>query len=359
MTPAIQDVLHTIYMCLALSPITWVVLICSFANSNSRDPDATAFNFAYHLNPRQGLASQGPFRFWISSILVYFSVAGYICWRPYSLSFTPEGFDKFIEISKFPLALLSLTVPVGVFISRLHSTQQTAAQIEVTDAKNRLDSFHAQRKGIVEYISSLGTIELAHQVELKIQVNQAFHSAIFRKSTQLTGAEEADSRAVEEIIYKVEAILNHLALLLPNFEPLKGRSRTQVKWQPTGIYYELIAMIASLCDGLSVSEYVLGTGVKRTIVKAVFPDGRKERCVRLAFSYYEVIAILNYCVNICYYALKSESRGEGSSNLIYRMQSLKGELNALGEELTYLEDLVVGYKTHTIIRMMPAVDAMD
>lgn len=331
MTTASQEALQHVYLILALSPIICSVLLFACASGISASKGATFYNFAYHLDPRRGLASQWPLRFWLFTIIVYFLAAGVICWAPYTLSFTPEGFDTFIEISKFPIALISLTIPIGVFISRLHSTQQTAAQIEATDMKNRLDAFHAQRKGIVEYIASLGTVELANKVSLKIQINQAFHSEVFRNSTHETGALEADERVLSDVASQVSSVLDDLASVMPGFKSLEGRLHKNPNLNLEGIYLGVVTSVNALCEKLSVTDYVIDPQNKKMTFTSV-ENGARQQNVRLAASYYELIAILNYCVTVSYYALISESRSRINLNNRLRMEALKKELTALGRD---------------------------
>ncbi|SFH43883.1 hypothetical protein [Pseudomonas sp. NFACC45] len=359
MTQEAKDALHLINLILAISPIACILLFFACASGISTDKRATFYNFAFHLDPRRGLASQWPLRFWLTMIFVYFLAAGYLCWAPYTLSFTPEGFDKFIDISKFPLALLSLTIPVGVFISRLHSTQQTAAQIEATDMKNRLDAFHAQRKGIVEYIASLGTIELAHQVSLKIQINQAFHSVVFCNSTHETGAQEADELVMRQVMWQVESILDDLAQLIPNFEPLKDRTSREPRFNESGTYLELIKSVNDLCAKLSVTDYVIDPQNKRTTFKAIFPGGKREQYVRLAGNYHELIAILNYCITVSFYAMVSENRSWKGLESRLQMERLKQELHALGLETLHYDDSIKSYSTKAFIYPKPIPEAVS
>lgn len=359
MTQEAKDALHLINLILAISPIACILLFFACASGISTDKRATFYNFAFHLDPRRGLASQWPLRFWLTMIFVYFLAAGYLCWAPYTLSFTPEGFDTFIDISKFPLALLSLTIPVGVFISRLHSTQQTAAQIEATDMKNRLDAFHAQRKGIVEYIASLGTIELAHQVSLKIQINQAFHSVVFCNSTHETGAQEADELVMRQVMWQVESILDDLAQLIPNFEPLKDRASREPRFDESGTYLELIKSVNDLCAKLSVTDYVIDPQNKRTTFKAISPGGKREQHVRLAGNYHELIAILNYCVTVSFYSMVSENRSWRGLESRLQMGRLKQELHTLGLETLHYDDSIKSYSTKTFIYPKPIPEAVS
>lgn len=359
MNQQIQDLIYLSNMMKTLAPIFFTTVIFAHAAVQSKDKNLTFYNFACHLNPRRGLFSQYPLLFWLSTIFLYFLAAGYACWSTYTLSFTPKGFDTFIEISKFPLGVLSLTIPVGVFISRLHSTQQTAAQIEATDMKNRLDAFHAQRKGIVEYIASLGTIKLAHQVSLKIQINQAFHSAVFCNSTHTTGALEADARVMSEVVWKVDSILDNLSVFLPTFELLKDRTLRKPTTNRDGVYLEIVKSINDLCAMLSVTDYVVDAQQERSMFKVILLSGEEERHVRLANNYYELIAILNYCITVSYYAMVSENRSEDGLLLRLRVEQLKKELYKLGLEISQGIDQIKGYSNREIVTPQLFSDAVS
>lgn len=341
---------------LALAPIAALLFLFACASGASRDERAKFYNFPYHLDPRKGLASQWPMRFWMITLLIYFIATGTACWADYSLSFTPSGFDKFIEVSKFPLGILSLTIPVGVFISRLHSTQQTAAQIEATDMKNRLDAFHAQRKGIVEYIASIGTVELAKDVSLKIQVNQAFHSVIFSDSSHEYGAQEANGRTVDDIREKVESILNVLGLLMPHSEPLKALTNRKPILNDEGNYLELMVSLNTLCGTLKIADYVFDPQHKRSTFYAIHDATKKEQHIRLANNYYELIAILNYCVTVIHYAVISESRSQEGKFRIFKLALLEKKLDELGQVSPLRHDLIKGFFGHSNVypRPLPA-----
>lgn len=359
MNQQIQDLIYLRNMMQALAPIFLTTVIFAHAAVQSKDKSLTFYNFAYHLNPRRGLFSQYPLLFWLSTIFLYFLAAGHVCWSPYTLSFTPKGFDTFIEISKFPLGVLSLTVPIGVFISRLHSTQQTAAQIEATDMKNRLDAFHAQRKGIVEYIASLGTIKLAHQVSLKLQINQAFHTAIFCNSTHTTGAMEADAKVIKDIVRRVDYILDDLSFLLPTFELLKDRTLRKPTTDRDGIYFEIMKSANDLCVKLSITDYVVDTLQERSMFKVILSSGQEERHARLANNYYELIAILNYSITVSYYAMISENRSEDGWLMRLQIEQLKKELYTLGLELSQGIDQIQIYSTKATISPQPFSEAVS
>jgi len=80
---------------------------------------------------------------------------GFICWREYDLKLDADGFNKFIEISKLPLGLLSLSIPFGVVVNNIHRTIQTDKQIKEAERKNKADGFYSHRKNTIEMFESL------------------------------------------------------------------------------------------------------------------------------------------------------------------------------------------------------------
>ncbi|MFV0453911.1 MAG: hypothetical protein ACK5NQ_02740 [Pseudomonas sp.] len=317
---------------LAFTPIVMILLFFSYASAVSEEKEDKFYNFFYNFNPRRGLASQWPLRFWLTTIVVYAFATGYMCWVGYSLDFTPKGFSVFIEISKFPLAVLSLTIPVGVFISRLHSTQQTATQIEVTDSKNRLDAFHSQRKGLVEYIESVGEIELAPKIRKSLRINQAFHSVLFPNSSHTAGANEADEEAVQDVVGRIEKVMRHLAHLAPSDSRIKVKAAEPSDLSLGLHYVSLMLSVRDLCDHLKVTDYALDSHGKRRSIGISGGDvGGLASVKKLELpgaNYREILAILNYCCTVTYYAVLSEHREKYSLRII-RIKNLYHEVRAL------------------------------
>ncbi|EJV9314153.1 hypothetical protein [Vibrio vulnificus] len=86
----------------------------------------------FSLNPDYGLDKQ--VLFWLA-VLLPIAIAvglGIPVWIDYSLAFNAEAYDNFLKISRLPIALSSLAIPLGVLVGRLHSAKQTARQIENT-----------------------------------------------------------------------------------------------------------------------------------------------------------------------------------------------------------------------------------
>ncbi|WP_064120843.1 hypothetical protein [Pseudomonas fluorescens] len=86
----------------------------------------------FTLDPNTGLENQILFWLAIGIPALIAILLGIPVWLPYAFSFTPEGYSKFLEISKLPIGILSLSIPLGVLIGKLHGAKQTAAQIQNT-----------------------------------------------------------------------------------------------------------------------------------------------------------------------------------------------------------------------------------
>lgn len=95
--------------------------------------------------------------FWAAIIIPFsaFLIVGIICWYGKSLRLDSTGFDYFLSISKFPLALLSLSLPLGVVVNNVHRTIQTDKQIKEAERKNKTDAFYSHRKNTIEVFENL------------------------------------------------------------------------------------------------------------------------------------------------------------------------------------------------------------
>ncbi len=107
-----------------LIPMVIVVLIFGVGNNWIE-----RLGSSLSLNADKGLSSQG--LLWLSILcpFLYFITLGGITWQGYEISITSAGINTFFSISKLPLAILSIIIPLSVLVSRFHATKQTAEQI--------------------------------------------------------------------------------------------------------------------------------------------------------------------------------------------------------------------------------------
>jgi hypothetical protein len=105
-------------------------------------------------------------------------------WAAYTLDLSSDGFKKFIEVSIFPLAVMSLSLPLAGLISKFHSTQQTAKQIEVVSFKNNLDAFYTHRKELLAYFDAMPDINYLGVINIKYELHPVLHLRFFKGTPQ-------------------------------------------------------------------------------------------------------------------------------------------------------------------------------
>lgn len=121
-----------------LLPLTFIV---AFGKGDFKSRFADLFT----LHSGESLISQK--LFWISLAVPVglFLSFGLVCWKGYQLDLSSAGISTFLNISAFPLALLSAAIPLGVVVASFHSTQQTAEQIRQAGLKNNLEAYYLHR----------------------------------------------------------------------------------------------------------------------------------------------------------------------------------------------------------------------
>lgn len=95
--------------------------------------------------------------FWASIRIptLSFLYFGFFSWAGKDLRFDYLGFNHFIEISKLPLGMLSISIPFVAIVNNIHRTIQTDDQIQQTKKKNRIDEFYAHQKSHIDYFTSI------------------------------------------------------------------------------------------------------------------------------------------------------------------------------------------------------------
>jgi hypothetical protein len=104
------------------------------------------------LDPAIGLDKQ--LLFWLS-IGVPVSLGLFLAipvWIGYSPDFSESGYETFLRISKFPIAICSLAVPLSVLIGKLHGARQAALQIENT--RKQIENAEAQIQNTLTQIAN-------------------------------------------------------------------------------------------------------------------------------------------------------------------------------------------------------------
>ncbi len=179
----------------------------------------------FSLNPEKGAMEQTLLWICLCTPIAYFLTTGAFAWHPYSLAMSADGFNKFIEISKLPLGLLSLSIPLTILALRLHSTQQTALQIakttrqiEITEKKNNIDAFYAHRKALIEYYEKIGPTTYEGKINGKFAAHPRLHIKFFKNTPPDNGIPLVNTRQFKRTIRKLRNTRRFLAIALNNLE---------------------------------------------------------------------------------------------------------------------------------------------
>ncbi|AYG07771.1 hypothetical protein D7M10_12005 [Pseudomonas fluorescens] len=128
-----------------------------------------------YFDPDHGLSKQT--LFWVALLtpVLYFLAFGCLIWNNYDISLTAGGLKTFFEISKLPLTLLSLSIPLTALATKLHSTKQAARQIE----KNKHELFYLHRREFVSYYDMVGKTKFSGGLETEYKINPRIHDRLF------------------------------------------------------------------------------------------------------------------------------------------------------------------------------------
>ncbi|WP_108416481.1 hypothetical protein [Enterobacter mori] len=183
---------------------------------------ASYLAYLYHVKAfkmnAEPITHQPLFTAAIAIPIVSFFSFGIICWSDHSLQIDSDGFNNFLNISKLPLALLSLSLPFGVVVNNIHRTIQTDKQIKEAEKKNKIDFFYAHRKNTIEVFQNLdfNTITLP-DVSLKLEFSNCY--SIYRKCFQNASTRNNDFSYSEKFVSKASELWLELASKFKEEEP--------------------------------------------------------------------------------------------------------------------------------------------
>jgi len=169
--------------------LCFLIFLCYFKVKAPNNEES--FSSWIMLNPSQGLMVQPSL--WLAIILPFllFLVFGFFAWSGHSVSFTSEGFNLFISISKLPLGILAISLPLSALIIRIHSTHQTALQIETTSYKNRQDEYYAHESSLHSYFTRIEPLKLiGFEGEYSLSIDNRLYRKIYPKNSPHTGVTE-------------------------------------------------------------------------------------------------------------------------------------------------------------------------
>ncbi|AZS77375.1 MAG: hypothetical protein E2591_21300 [Achromobacter sp.] len=186
--------------------------------------------------------------FWISILVpaASFLFFGCFSWQGYEFDWSPNGYAKFIEISKLPLAFLSLSIPFSAIVAAIHRTTQTASQMQqaalqlsMASAKNSLDGFYAHQKDFIEHVATwkFGETKIFNSDDRISSVYVAYPRLLYRKIYPGAKGTAEASYSVEPsfeaaIRLKIASIndglWNHVERAMKNDQPSIGDEATTI-----------------------------------------------------------------------------------------------------------------------------------
>lgn len=199
-----------ILLAVAVGPILLVsLLIGAFLGRDS-----------FKLHPEKGLLKQG--LLWLSILLPisYFLVFGVVAWEGYEIDVSSNGLTKFFAISAIPLAFLSLALPLTVLVSRLHSTEQTARQIIITNHKNNLDAFYSHRNELFSYFDRLQEADYFGAFKGRFKIHPRVHKVFFSGDPS-SGVPEVNAEMFKSIESSLASARWQIDFVLRNKDPDK------------------------------------------------------------------------------------------------------------------------------------------
>ena len=251
------------------------------------------------LDPEKGLLRQGALWMGILLPLAYFMVLGGIIWSEYELDISSAGLVTFFKISGIPLAVLSLTLPLTVLISRLHATEQTAKQIEMASHKNNLDSFYAHRNELFTYFDHLNETEyLDGALTGRFGIHPRLHKAFFNGRPEL-GVPEVDT----EHFNNIENILAVTRMQIDKVLKSENADEEAISWY----LCNACVSIHTLSMALGLPEIYIELADKGVLVELyVKGQEEKQRFLSVGTSTDDLVAAFRYANdyfnNLCDFA---------------------------------------------------------
>jgi hypothetical protein len=211
--------------------------------------------------------------FWAGLVLpiTSFLYFGAFAWQGYDVMITSEGLSTFVNISKLPLALLSLSIPLLAIVANAHRATQTDAQIQATIRKNAADTYYAHQKNFIELVKAMELGEVAifdkHAGSKKIAValpHQLYRS-IYTKASIDPASDYAPNTWIE--FYVREKIIGINELLTKHVDEFNTK----------GISLDVSAEIDLLCPLLLMTYEVFDClGIANISRNHFFVSGHKS-----------------------------------------------------------------------------------
>lgn len=199
------------------------------------------------MNPKR-LTRQ--YLFWAAIIIPFsfFITTGIISWYDKSLRLDSNGFDNFLSISKLPLALLSLSLPLGIIVNNIHRTIQTEKQIEEAERKNKIDAFYAHRKNTIDVLDNLPFSDLHTGLEsIKLEFHNTYnvYRLLYPKASSESGIIDGSPKIIDDVL-----------ILWEEFDNLISSSSQIDEFEEFDSLLKLQSHLDKIHDKLQLKKYI-------------------------------------------------------------------------------------------------------
>lgn len=252
---------------------------------------------------------------------------GVLSWVGHTPQFNNEGFTNFIEISKLPIALLSLTIPFVIVVNNIHRTIQTDKQIEEAKRKNISDSFYSHFKHVVDYFTNLppkkNVLDVNYAVNFKqeFKINSPIHlyKFIYNENSPTNGVLGTDKNYMQKLTDLLVNIVDILENLIPPKSVTDNNLKTQA-WALNKIEDKLTKLHRMMCIDIPSQDYHFCYRDPNNdyLLRTNFGSA-KELARRIEIIYQFVINILEITVMFDF----NDSLKEDTGNLQKRIKLLR------------------------------------
>ncbi|WP_323774694.1 hypothetical protein [Alcanivorax sp.] len=160
---------------------------------------------ALHAQPLLWLVLSAPF-FWGIAVSIPF------VWAK-KLDVSAAGIAYFFESVRYGIYILSVSLPMGLLVARMHSTVQVEAQIETAAAQNTFTNFYRHRDVIRKHIE-----EICEKYALKIATAKDIYAHLFPGNSPSaplsTAMGKSTIKKLDDIRNKCHSIDNEILIVL-------------------------------------------------------------------------------------------------------------------------------------------------
>ncbi|ELG2042939.1 hypothetical protein RAX51_001851 [Vibrio fluvialis] len=272
------------------------------------------------LNPRSGLERQPLFWICILMPIIIALGLGAPIWIKYNLEFTEKAYSTFMEISKLPLGVTSLAIPLAVLIGKLHGAKQTAEQIlntqkQIKNAEkdNQTKLYLAHYEHFIDHFNSHILFKKSYNLlrepyQILLDRKQLYQN-LYPRNGLILGIDKGDDRIANDALLSCSNIIRDCLYLIESSHSKKHLQKVK------NLYSTIDSEIHTLEDHLSLKFSVKGrqdenqtwlqfiaatVEVTINVLSSVnsfdssfYSDGREHNLLELCAKKYDFDNILN------------------------------------------------------------------